>query len=108
MLAAAAQMTYLGPFAPLYRQRTTTQIANQLDANSIPCSSDLSLGLLLHDAVEEALWIKSQLPHDRTSLENAVIVLKAAPLPIIIDPQGQANRYEKWGKEVRKKRNSSF
>jgi dynein heavy chain len=93
MLAAAAQMTYLGPFTPLYRQKVIVQIANHLAANSIPHSSDPTLGLLFHDPLDEALWTKHHLPRDKTSLENAIMVLKATPLPIIIDPQGQANKY---------------
>jgi dynein heavy chain len=92
MLAAAAQMTYLGPFTPTYRQKILAQIASELSTNSILHSPNPTLGLLFHEPLDEGLWIKNQLPRDKTSLENAIMVLTATPLPIIIDPQGQASR----------------
>lgn len=93
MLAAAAQMTYLGPFTPSYRQKLITIITNQLTSSKIPHSETLFLSKLFHDPLEEGLWLKHQLPQDRTSLDNAVMALKTAPFPIIIDPQGQASRF---------------
>lgn len=93
MLAAAVQMTYLGPFNPSYRQKLISLVTNQLVSAKIPHSDSLFLSNLFHDQLEEGLWVKHQLPQDSTSRDNAMMVLKASPFPIIIDPQGQASRY---------------
>ncbi len=99
MLAAAAKITYLGPFNPFYRQMAITRFKQILLTYFIPHTQhnndegDDEHKTEQETEQEEARWHRHHLPHDHTSRENAWMVFRSVPFPVMIDPQGQANRY---------------
>jgi dynein heavy chain len=62
-------------------------------AMNIPCSENFSLASILGDPVQMKRWTADGLPNDLLSLENALIIHKSRRWPLMIDPQGQANRW---------------
>ena len=68
----------------------------------IPVSKTFSLSNTLGDAVKIREWQLFGLPIDSFSVDNALISQNAYRWPLMIDPQGQAN---KWIKLQEKKNN---
>ncbi|KAI5631027.1 dynein heavy chain and region d6 of dynein motor domain-containing protein [Phthorimaea operculella] len=82
-----------------------TQIAKQLRVtyNSLTvCTLDFSLIKTLGDPVTIQQWNIDGLPSDNFSIESAIIIMSARRWPLMIDPQGQANR---WIKNLEKPNN---
>ncbi|KAK3752205.1 hypothetical protein QZH41_008046 [Actinostola sp. cb2023] len=79
----------------------TTEKKEQLEfqSKSIPCSDDFSLSKTLGEAIKIRAWNIAGLPTDAFSIDNGVIVDSARRWPLMIDPQGQAN---KWIKNTEK------
>lgn len=65
----------------------------------IPVSKNFSLQHVLGDAVRIREWQMHGLPIDSFSIDNAIIAKNAYRWPLMIDPQGQAN---KWIKNMEK------
>ena len=61
----------------------------------IPVSKSFSLTATLGDPIEMRDWQVSGLPADIFSIENAIIAFNASRWPLMIDPQGQANKWIK-------------
>jgi len=59
----------------------------------IPCSEEFSLAKILGDPVMIRDWVISGLPSDNFSIDNAIIMSVARRWPLLIDPQGQANKW---------------
>ena len=66
------------------------------------CSRDFSLSKTLGDPVKIREWNIAGLPTDSFSIDNGVIVDNTGRWPLMIDPQGQAN---KWIKNSEKPNN---
>jgi dynein heavy chain len=64
---------------------------------NIPCSKQFSLIRTLGEQVLIRAWNINGLPADNFSMENGIILYSATRWPLMIDPQGQAN---KWIKNV--------
>lgn len=62
---------------------------------NIPCSKQFSLIHTLGDPVLIRAWNICGLPADNFSVENGIIVKSATRWPLMIDPQGQANKWIK-------------
>ncbi len=62
---------------------------------SVPASPHPGLIHTLQDPVKVRAWTIAGLPSDSVSIENGIIVSKARRWPLLIDPQGQANRWIK-------------
>lgn len=60
---------------------------------SYPAS--FSLTTTLYDQITVRDWILEGLPNDAVSIENAIIAKKGYRYPLMIDPQGQANKWLK-------------
>lgn len=65
----------------------------------IPCSSNFSLVVIMGEPIDIRNWNLAGLPVDNYSIENGIIATKARRWPLMIDPQGQAN---KWVKNMEK------
>ena len=57
---------------------------------------------MLGDPVRIRAWLIAGLPNDSFSIENGIVVASARRWPLMIDPQGQAN---KWVKALEKNNN---
>jgi dynein heavy chain len=65
----------------------------------MPHSPKYSLATVLGDPVRIRAWLIAGLPNDSFSIENGIVVASARRWPLMIDPQGQAN---KWVKALEK------
>ncbi|KAI5107507.1 dynein heavy chain 7, axonemal isoform X1 [Silurus meridionalis] len=99
ILISAAIVAYLGAFTSSYRQSATEEWIELCKARAIPCSKNVSLMLSLGEPVKIRSWIIAGLPSDTFSIDNAIIISNARRWPLMIDPQGQAN---KWVKNMEK------
>ncbi|KAM9385734.1 dynein axonemal heavy chain 7 [Pholidichthys leucotaenia] len=99
ILISAAIVAYLGAFTSSYRQNQTEEWINLCRSRQIPCSTNMSLVNSLGDPVKIRAWTIAGLPSDSFSIDNGIIVSNARRWPLMIDPQGQAN---KWVKNMEK------
>ncbi|XP_078276213.1 dynein axonemal heavy chain 3-like [Rhinoraja longicauda] len=99
VVLSAGVVAYLGPFTPEYRQNVLKDWLSMCKQKQIPVSSIFSLSNTLGDPVCIMEWQLHGLPRDMFSVDNAIIVTSAQRWPLMIDPQGQAN---KWVKNMEK------
>lgn len=74
-------MTSLSPLCPLQP--------------AIRITEDLDMLTMLTDSAQVAHWNNENLPSDRTSIENAMILTNAERWPLMIDPQLQGIKWIK-------------
>uniref|UniRef100_A0ABD2X5S3 Dynein heavy chain 7, axonemal n=1 Tax=Trichogramma kaykai TaxID=54128 RepID=A0ABD2X5S3_9HYME len=104
VLVSAGVVAYLGVFTASYRQKQVDGwivACNQLD---LECTPDFQLTQILGDPVAIRSWTIFGLPTDLFSIDNAIMVVNSRRWPLMIDPQGQAN---KWIKNMEKSANIS-
>eukprot|EP00741_Cyanophora_paradoxa_P012299 tig00000169_g11885.t1 len=94
-LLSAAALSYLGPFVASYREALLSDWVGAMAEYSIPSSPKPSILHTLGDAVLIRQWALCGLPSDNFSVENGIIMSKARRWPLLIDPQGQANKFIK-------------
>ncbi|XP_052058680.1 dynein axonemal heavy chain 3-like isoform X1 [Mytilus californianus] len=99
VLLSASIVAYLGPFILDYRQECLKEWYRMCKERNIPVSENFSLQANLGNPVKIRDWQIAGLPVDNYSLENALVVMNANRWPLMIDPQGQAN---KWIKNMEK------
>ncbi|XP_051998583.1 dynein axonemal heavy chain 7 [Xyrauchen texanus] len=99
ILISAAIVAYLGAFTSSYRQQATEEWIDMCKTKGIPCSKNMSLMNSLGEPVKIRSWTIAGLPSDSFSIDNAIIISNARRWPLMIDPQGQAN---KWLKNMEK------
>ncbi|KAK3272243.1 hypothetical protein CYMTET_19451 [Cymbomonas tetramitiformis] len=102
MLISAGVVGYLGAFTTGFRQRIIGVWVDLCKRYAIPSSQTFSLNFTLGDQVKIREWVISGLPNDSFSIDNAIMVANARRWPLMIDPQGQAN---KWVKNMEKTNN---
>ncbi|XP_014284130.1 dynein axonemal heavy chain 7 isoform X1 [Halyomorpha halys] len=102
VLVASGVVAYLGPFTTLFRANQIVDWVEKVKSYNIVCSDDFSVTNTLGEAVEIRAWNIFGLPSDAYSVENGIIVKNARRFPLMIDPQGQAN---KWVKNMEKSNN---
>ena len=95
ILLAAGVIAYLGAFTASYRDDATSQWASILHAQNISCAEKFSLSETLGEPVKIREWTIQKLPNDGFSIDNAIMLERSARWPLMIDPQGQANRWIK-------------
>uniref|UniRef100_A0A803U1V2 Dynein axonemal heavy chain 7 n=1 Tax=Anolis carolinensis TaxID=28377 RepID=A0A803U1V2_ANOCA len=99
ILVSSGIVAYLGAFTSSYRQNQAQDWMMTLKARGIPCSEDFSLTTTLGEPVKIRAWNIAGLPSDSFSIDNGIIISNARRWPLMIDPQGQAN---KWVKHMEK------
>ncbi|CAM9229232.1 unnamed protein product [Discosporangium mesarthrocarpum] len=99
VLVSAGVMAYLGPFTANFRGSQLSSWVAQCKAKSIPCSESPTLSGTLGEPVLVRQWNIDGLPTDGFSVDNGIIVFNARRWPLMIDPQGQAN---KWVRNMEK------
>ncbi|KAK2839526.1 hypothetical protein Q5P01_013266 [Channa striata] len=102
ILISAGIVAYLGAFTSSYRQKQIDDWMKLCKSREIQCSPNVSLMNSLGDPVKIRAWTIAGLPSDTFSIDNGIIISKARRWPLMIDPQGQAN---KWVKNMEKVNN---
>lgn len=95
ILLSSGAIAYLGAFTSSYREEAIQQWSQLLRSKSITCSNGFTLRETLGNNVEIRKWIINRLPNDSFSIENAIMLKKSNRWPLMIDPQGQANKWIK-------------
>ncbi|XP_043934432.1 dynein axonemal heavy chain 12 [Protopterus annectens] len=104
VLISAGVIAYLGSFTAGFRNECTKDWTKLCKTKNIPSSADFSLSKTLGDPIKIRAWNIAGLPTDSFSVDNGVIVSNSRRWPLMIDPQGQAN---KWVKNSEKEKNLS-
>lgn len=100
-LVSAGSISYLGVFTPDFRHKIVKSWQTKLAELHVPHSPGCNLRFTLSDPVAIRQWTICGLPQDSHSVENGIIMSKGRRYPLLIDPQGQANRYIKnMGKDT--------
>ncbi|XP_062475626.1 dynein axonemal heavy chain 7 isoform X1 [Pezoporus occidentalis] len=102
ILISSGIVAYLGAFTSSYRKMQTKEWVLLCKTRNIPCSDDFSLTNTLGEPVKIRAWNIAGLPYDTFSIDNGIIISNARRWPLMIDPQGQAN---KWIKNMEKTNN---
>ncbi|TPX54258.1 hypothetical protein SeMB42_g00367 [Synchytrium endobioticum] len=93
VLLSAAAVAYLGPFTSEYRQNLVKKWAEFLPTSHVPHSENVSFWNTLGEQVKLREWQLNGLPKDAYSRDNGLIVQYSRRWPLLIDPQGQSNRW---------------
>jgi dynein heavy chain len=93
MLLASAALAYMGPFPSEIRRAMGEGWLDVCSKAHVPVGSQFSLTNILADPVELREWQLQGLPADDFSSENALLATRGRRWPLMIDPQGQANRW---------------
>ncbi|XP_028284148.1 dynein heavy chain 3, axonemal [Parambassis ranga] len=102
ILLSSGTVSYLGAFTVDYRAECQKQWHLVCQEKKIPSSEDFTLSNTLGNQVSIRAWQIAGLPVDSFSMDNGVIVFNSRRWPLMIDPQGQAN---KWIKNMEKANN---
>ena len=100
VLLSAGFIAYLGAFTAAYREKAAAQWVVLCKQERIPCSDTFRLVSTLGEPVKIRDWTIDGLPNDAFSVDNGIMISKARRWPLMIDPQGQANR---WVKNMERK-----
>ena len=93
---AAGFMSYAGPFPSEYRDALVKDTwLKQVKELVIPSSPDFDFASFLADPSDVRDWNIQGLPADSFSTENGVLVTRGRRWPLMVDPQGQANKWIK-------------
>ncbi|KAM4829514.1 dynein axonemal heavy chain 3 [Thomomys bottae] len=99
VLLSSGTVAYLGAFTVDYRVQCQEEWLAYCKEKIIPGSAEFSLSNTLGDPVKIRAWQIAGLPVDSFSIDNGIIVSNSRRWPLMIDPQGQAN---KWVKNMEK------
>lgn len=96
-LLAAGQITYAGALSDGARRDLLRAWVGYARDAALPVvdAQAYALAALFADPVVVRAWCASGLPPDAHSVENGVIVERARRWPLLLDPQGQGNRWVK-------------
>jgi len=93
MIVCSGAIAYQGPFTGAFRQRLTTAWVAKVKGLGIASDPNPTVQAVLGDPVVVRHWGICGLPLDSLSVENAIFVTKSRRWPLMMDPQGQANRW---------------
>ena len=91
-LVSSSIIAYLGAFTSEFRHALVDAWHGVLRERSIPHTPHCDVHQTLAEPVKIRAWQIAGLPSDSHSIENGIIMSRARRWPLLIDPQGQANR----------------
>jgi len=92
-LLSAAFLSYAGPFETRYRHSLLKTWSHSVTNQKLPVSNQFNFAGFLGKPTDIRDWNIQGLPKDDFSTENGVISTRGSRWPLMIDPQGQANRW---------------
>ena len=95
VLLSSGVVAYLGAFTVDFRLECVQEWHKLCKQKDIPCSTQFSLNGTLGDPVKIRAWQIAGLPVDTFSVDNGIVVSNSRRWPLMIDPQGQANKWIK-------------
>lgn len=95
VLISAGTISYLGTFTSEFRDSCVAAWVAALQQCKIPHTKGCNIISTLADPVKVRQWQISGLPTDNLSVQNGIIMARARRWSLLIDPQGQANRFIK-------------
>ena len=95
VLLSSAVVAYLGAFTVDFRTECIGEWQQMCKDKAIPCSDVFTLNSTLGEPVKIRAWQIAGLPVDSFSIDNGIIVSNSRRWPLMIDPQGQANKWIK-------------
>ncbi|KAE9330777.1 Dynein heavy chain 6, axonemal [Phytophthora fragariae] len=95
MILSAGCIAYLGPFTSEYRHELQAKWVSFCKASNLPVDGHFSFQRVLADPVVVREWNIMGLPADTFSIENGLFTTMGRRWPLMIDPQGQANKWIK-------------
>ncbi|KAL8022251.1 putative AAA+ ATPase domain, dynein heavy chain region D6 P-loop domain-containing protein [Plasmopara halstedii] len=95
VIISAATISYLGPFTSEFRESCVSTWYAALEALKLPHTKGCNIITTLADPVKVRNWQIAGLPSDNVSVQNGLIMARARRWSLLIDPQGQANRFIK-------------
>ncbi|WAQ96862.1 DYH3-like protein [Mya arenaria] len=95
VLLSSGVVAYLGAFTVEFRNDIIRDWLAECSKNNIPCSAVFSMNQTLGEPVKIRAWNIAGLPVDNFSIDNGIIVHNSRRWPLLIDPQGQANKWVK-------------
>jgi len=93
VLLSSAVIAYLGPFTIPFRRAAVAGWQKLCDDRKVPMSERFDLQEIIGDPVVIRSWNLQGLPTDSFSIDNGIIISVARRWPLMIDPQGQANKW---------------
>ena len=99
MVVCSGAIAYQGPFTAAYRARLNEAWVSQVKGLGIKSGDNPTVAKVLADPVAVRHWGICGLPLDSLSVENAIFVTRSRRWSLMMDPQGQANR---WIKNLQK------
>jgi len=102
ILLAAGFIAYVGPFTSEFRGDLVQHWLAKAGEVGLDADPSWRCADILCDPAEVRQWNIAQLPSDDLSVENAILVTRGRRWPLMIDPQGQGNR---WIKAMKKDAN---
>ncbi|GBG29459.1 Dynein heavy chain 1, axonemal [Hondaea fermentalgiana] len=95
VMISAGCISYYGAFTGPFRKRLVDQWLSRCRELNIPCTEGASLQNTIGNPVQLRAWQIDGLPSDAVSADSALLVFRGKRWPLMIDPQGQANRWIK-------------
>ncbi|KAH9121803.1 hypothetical protein LEN26_010526 [Aphanomyces euteiches] len=102
MILSSGCIAYMGPFTAEFRAEMQVMWVQFCKESQLPVDNNFSLERILSDPVVVREWNIMGLPADAFSTENGLFATMGRRWPLMIDPQGQAN---KWIKNMYKTSN---
>jgi dynein heavy chain len=89
-------VTFCGPFNSEFRDKLNYETFLQdTHGRGVPASERVNLVEFLVDQGTIGEWSLEGLPSDDLSVQNGIMVTRSSRFPLMVDPQGQANRWIK-------------
>ncbi|RYY37138.1 hypothetical protein EON62_01310, partial [archaeon] len=92
-LVSSSTIAYLGAFTAEFRHELVHSMQEELQRCGLPHTVGCNVISTLADPVLVRSWNLAGLPTDTHSIENGIIMNRSRRWPLLVDPQGQANRF---------------